>query len=158
WHELVKKFITVAIELCILDDQNRVFLVYRKDKEYDGYHMPGTVVNDWEGVLDAKKRLVEGEVAIQGLTITDPQPIGWLEVQRGNGPHTDHSRHGLSLLHVAHFSSTFVPKNGAGFYSFDALPKNTLISHRYLLKIYMKYVEDGKIVLGENIDSSPLKS
>lgn len=46
WYELVKKFITVPIELCILDDQERVLLVYRKDREFDGYHMPGSVVND----------------------------------------------------------------------------------------------------------------
>lgn len=32
WHQLVKKFITVPIELCILDKQNRVFLYIETTK------------------------------------------------------------------------------------------------------------------------------
>ncbi len=150
WHQLVVKFITVPIELCILNERNEVFLVYRKDREFDGYHMPGTVVNDWEDVTTARTRLVHGEVMIgAGFSITDPHPIGWLEVGRGEEPYQDRHRHAVSLLHIARTTSEFTPREGMGFYPFDEIPKNTLGHHQYLLTFFKRYLHDKQIILGE---------
>ena len=150
WHQLVKKFITVPIELCILNEDNKVFLVYRKDREFDGYHMPGTVINDWETVEEACKRLIKKEVTEgAGLTITEPVSIGWLEVRRGDKPEESKTRNAISLLHVAKIVQEPVLQEGTGFYAFDALPENTLGHHLYILKFFKKYIEDGEIILGK---------
>jgi ADP-ribose pyrophosphatase YjhB (NUDIX family) len=150
WHQLVTKFITVPIELCILDKNNRVFLVYRKDKEYDGYHMPGTVINDWETVETACKRLVEGEVMRDaGLTISYPEPIGWVEVTRNLSSATYHPRHGIALLHIAHLKGGISSEGSHGFYDFGNLPENILECHKYLLGFYRRYLENGKVILGK---------
>ncbi len=149
WYEIVKKFITVPVELCVLDQENRVFLVYRKDQEFDGYHMPGTVVNDWETVNEARMRLVKGEVVRDaGFQVTPPESIGWLEVRRGEGPYENRTRNAVSLLHIAHLIGGFTPKEGLGFYPFDAIPENTLGSHKYLLQFFKRYLEDKRIILG----------
>lgn len=150
WHQLVHKFITIPIELCILNDRNEVFLVYRKDREFDGYHMPGTVLNDWEDVSKARSRLVLGEVMTgAGISITEPQSIGWFEITRGTKAHEDPHRHEISLLHVAYITNEFIPRDGMGFYSFEELPENILGHHKYLLQFFKRYLEDGKIIVGK---------
>lgn len=149
WHELVKKFITVPIELMVIDEQKRVLLVYRKDREFDAYHFPGTVVNDWETAYDARLRLVAGEIeGALGITITDPESIGWLETKRGEGEGENPSRHTIALVHLAYFHGTFSPREGAGFFSFDAIPENTLSDHKRFLRRVKQYLEDRKVILG----------
>lgn len=150
WHQLVKKFITVPVELCILDDQNRVLLVYRKDREFDGYHMPGSVVNDWETVDEALARLVQSEIVNDiGIEITEPKSIGWIDSPREVGPAEVSTRHGVCLLHVARYCGNFEPKDGVGFYAFDAVPNNVLGCHKYLIPFFKKYLEDGQPILGK---------
>lgn len=150
WHQLVKKFITVPIELCIFDDQNRIFLVYRKDREFNGYHMPGSVVNDWETVAEALKRLVKSEINNDaGIEITEPKSIGWLDSPRNIIPSETLTRHGILLLHVAYFHGTFPPQKGMGFYPLDVLPDNILECHRYLVPFLKRYLKDGHPILGK---------
>ncbi len=150
WYEMVKKFITVPIELCILDTESRVFLVYRKDREFDGYHLPGTVVNDWETVHDARLRLIQGEIKKDaGFDISYPESIGWLEVRRGNRPDCNPTRHTAALLHITHVKGDVVPTEGSGFYSFDDIPFNTLPDHVFMLRFFKRYLENGKPILGE---------
>lgn len=149
WHQLVKKIITVPIELCITDENNNVFLVYRKDREFDGYHMPGTVINDWETVEEACNRLVKGEVIRDaGITISSPYSIGWLEVRRGLKEEESTTRNAISLLFTARLEGDFVPQEGKGFFSFDNLPENTLGHHKFILRYFRKNFEDGSIILG----------
>lgn len=150
WHQLVKKFITVPIELCILDDDNRIFMVYRKDREFDGYHMPGSVVNDWETVEEAKARLVKGEINDgAGIEITEPISIGWLDSPKDAGPAEPSPRHGVLLLHIAYFHGTFSPREGMGFFPLDNIPENTLGCHKFLVTFLRKYLEDSSPILGK---------
>ena len=150
WHQLVKKVITVPIELCITDEDNNVFLVYRNDREFDGYHMPGTVINDWETVEEACIRLVQGEVIRDaGIIITKPHSIGWLEVRRGNGPEESKTRNAVSLLFTAKLVSGFTPQEGRGFYSLGNLPENTLGHHKFILRYFRKNFETGEPILGQ---------
>ena len=150
WHQLVKKFITVPVELCVLDSKNRVFLVYRKDREFDGYHLPGTIVNDWETVHDARVRLMQGEIQKDaGFVISYPESIGWIEVRRGEGEYESRTRNTVALLHIARIQGEFIEKEGYGFYALDAIPKNTLQDHKFILRYFKKYLENGHIILGE---------
>ena len=137
WHQLVKKFITVPVELCVLDSKNRVFLVYRKDREFDGYHLPGTIVNDWETVHDARVRLMQGEIQKDaGFVISYPESIGWIEVRRGEGEYESRTRNTVALLHIARIQGEFIEKEGYGFYALDAIPENTLQDHKFILRYF----------------------
>ena len=149
WHQLVKKFITVPVELCILDDMNRVFLVYRKDREFDGYHMPGSVVNDWETVDEAVLRLIRQEITeAVGIEITEPESIGWIDSPREATRREPSPRHGILLLHIARFHGEFTPREGMGFYSLDELPPNVLGCHLFALEFFRRYVDNGEPILG----------
>jgi ADP-ribose pyrophosphatase YjhB (NUDIX family) len=150
WHQLVKKFITVPIELCVLDKENKILMVYRKDQEFDGYHLPGSVVNDWETVEEALVRLVKKEITDDiGIEITNPLAIGWVDSPKDSWPSDPSTRHGVLLLHVARFQGVFTPKDGVNFFAFDELPENTLGCHKFLIPFFERYVNNNLPVLGK---------
>lgn len=146
WHQLVQKFITVSAVFCVLDEE-KVFLTYRKDREFDGYHLPGVTVNDWETVDQARERLVKGEVEAEaGLKVSEPEPIGWVEVERGVDDNP--TRHAIILLYITRIQNVPSLKEGAGFYPLDNLPENILGCEKRLLSFFARYLEDGLIILG----------
>lgn len=150
WHQLVQKFITVPVELCVLDDQNRFLMVYRKDREFDGYHMPGSVVNDWETVDEACFRLVKKEITDDiGIEISGLESVGWIDSPKDAWPSDPSTRHGVLLLHIARFHGEFIPREGVDFYSFDAIPENTLGCHRFIIPFFERYIKTGKPILGK---------
>lgn len=152
WHTLVCKFVTVPIELCILNSKNQVFLVCRKDEDFDGYHIPGSVVNDWETVEEAKVRLVKTEIERDaGIFVSQPQSVGWIESPKILDGKPLSTRHGVLLLHMARVleDDSIILKEGSGFFDFDNLPANTLECHKFLLPFFKRHLETGEIILGK---------
>lgn len=131
---IANKLVTTPIELAVLDSDNRVLMFYRKDDEYDGCHLPGTVLRDNENVLTAIKRLLQSEVV--GGKVTPPISLGWVEITKGNGSGQNPTRHEISLLHVCWLTDPYQGKGGE-FFPIDQLPKNTLPHHRILLNEIM---------------------
>ncbi|MFA5934667.1 MAG: hypothetical protein WC827_02165 [Candidatus Paceibacterota bacterium] len=146
WHELVKKFVTVSIELCVIDDKNRILLIRRlaNDRELKGrpYHIPGTVLNDWETVEEARKRLIETEIVTVGmLGVTKPKSIGWFEISKKQTYFT--TRHAVALLHVAYFHGEYSNTEEVGFFYIDSIPDNTVEVHKSLIDIFKNYLKDS---------------
>ena len=135
----VRKFVSVPIELAVFNQDGHVLLIYRKDQEYEGYHMPGTVLRDNEDVPTAINRLLSGEV---GSKVTRPIPLGWKEVTRGNEFGQNRSRHEISLLHTCW---PIGPYSGEGeFFPTDQLPENTLSHHKVLIEEMVKRLKSGE--------------
>ncbi len=155
WHELVRKFVTTTIEMCVLDNRSRILLVRRlaNDPEFTDrpYHMPGTVICDWETVDQARERLIKSEInSIDILKITEPKPIGWMEFHRGGDQEKNsNTRHTIALLHIARFEGEFSEKENAGFFPIDSIPENVIGCHKFMTSIFKRYLEDGQIILGE---------
>jgi hypothetical protein len=148
WKELAKKIPFVPIELIITDAFNRVFMIYRDDGEFKGWHIPGSVWNDWETIPDRRKALVAGEVIKDaGLTISDPVPIGWLGVYRGDGPDNSLTRNSCALMHLAHVIGEPTMREGYGFFPLDHLPEDTLSHHKYMLRRFKQYLVDGAFLV-----------
>ncbi len=126
----VNKFVSVPVELAVLDDQRRVLMFYRKDDEYNGYHMPGTVLRDNEDVPGAIQRLLKSEVV--GGKVTPPISLGWVEIPKGSGPGQNPTRHEISLLHTCWLKESYIGQGGE-FFAVDQLPDNTLPHHRVLV-------------------------
>ncbi|MDP3996374.1 MAG: NUDIX domain-containing protein [bacterium] len=129
FHALVKKIITVPVELAVFDKgMGRILLHYREDEEFKGWHMPGTVVRDNEDVKGAIQRLLTDELELEdNSSVTWPENHGWLEVKRKIGV-----RHLISLL----FSCRMVKDYGGpgDFFEVNRLPNDTLKHHRVLVK------------------------
>ncbi len=131
WHALVKKFPTVAVELIILDEDNNVFLVYRKDEEFCGWHHPGSVWNDWETIDQRLERLIEREITEDAqMKISKPYPIGWRIEYKDIPKNNKVTRSTCSLYYVAKKEGEFVKKAGYDFFPFDQLPEDTLPFHK----------------------------
>ena len=128
---LVNKTVSTPIELAVFDNKLRILLFDRKDDEYEGYHMPGTVLRDNETVPDAVERLLKSEVV--GGNITPPISLGWKEITKGDEFGQDPNRHQISLLHACWLTEPWGSKQGE-FFSVDELPENTLSHHRVLIK------------------------
>lgn len=134
FRALCKYTTTNPIELVIWNGKNEIFLVYRKDEDYDGYHMPGTVLRDNESVPQAIERLLKNEVPFY---VYPAKCIGWRETPRGTGEGEDPTRHQIALLYSTN-TLMYKPKIGipnAGFFHPQSLPTNTLSHHRPLIKM-----------------------
>lgn len=129
-------FVSNPIELKVLNDNGHVLMFYRKDDEYEGNHIPGTVLRDNEDVPMAIQRLLNSEVV--GGEVTPPISLGWKEISKGTtGSGQNPTRHEISLLHVCWLKKPYQGKGGE-FYPVDQLPKNTLPHHRVLIAEMMK--------------------
>jgi ADP-ribose pyrophosphatase YjhB (NUDIX family) len=124
---IIGKIVSIPIELVVLDSANRVLMTYREDREYKGWHLPGTVLREPETVLGALERLKTGE--LRGTEISTPVNIGWVEIPKGDGRGENPTRHEISLVFVARLASKYC---GQGkFFDIDNLPQ--ALSHHYTL-------------------------
>lgn len=147
WHQLVQKFITVSVIFCVLDKNGDVFLSYRKDREFDGYHLPGATVNDWETVDQARERLAQGELKRDaGIDIGETKPIGWVEASRGVGDNP--TRHAVILMYLTYVQNNVSLPEGLGFFPLKQLPSNILGCEKRVLSFFQKYLSDGVYILG----------
>ena len=144
FHALMTKIISVPMELAVIDDKNRIFTSYRQDTEYDGHHLPGTVLRDNETVPGAICRLLKSELA--DAKIESIKNIGWIEICRGNDFGKNPTRHEVSLLWLARIKN-YIGKSGV-FSPFDQLPKNILSHHRLIAEKVQEYLQTGIPILG----------
>ncbi|MAF25468.1 hypothetical protein CL634_07850 [bacterium] len=146
FYWLVKRIVTVPIELCVLDSNGHVLMIRRDDNEYKGHHMPGVVLQGVDdSVLQALERLVQSDVV--GGNVSSPKPIGWVEIPRGFDPGQNQSRHEIALLHLCLLQGEYKGVGGV-FSRLDELPEDTLPHHRVLISRVKEYLVSGKIVLG----------
>lgn len=144
FHAILLKFPSVPIELVVLDQENRVLMFYRKDHEYDGFHMPGTVLRNNETVPQAVDRLLQSEVV--GAGIISVENVGVTEISRGTKCGENPTRHEISILYLARLGRSYAG-NGGIFSPMDDLPENTLPHHRVLVEKFQKYIKTGKPIL-----------
>ncbi|MEK7629867.1 MAG: hypothetical protein AAB432_00590 [Patescibacteria group bacterium] len=137
FRAFVNIVVSVPIELAVLNERDEILMFYRKDEEYDGNHIPGTVLRDNETVSDAIARLRKSEVV--GGNISDPIDIGHIEIVKGNGFGENPTRHEISLVHVSRLMG---PYTGSGkFYLLDRLPEDTLPHHQKLVSKVIEYLQ-----------------
>ena len=141
WHALVKKFPTVAIELIVLDKEQRVFLVYRNDREFKGWHYPGSVWNDWETIDERLERLIQREINSEsGINISKPYPIGWGAEYKDSSKGSIVTRSTCCLYFVAFLKGEYINQEDRGFFSFSDLPEDMLPFHRHGLTKMQPYL------------------
>ena len=148
FHALLGMSISVPLELCILDGQNRILLFERDDHEFNAILGLGTVLRDTDNdafLKTAIDRLLATELL--GYAITWPQNIGVVHVPRGNGPGQNRTRHEISLVYLARLNPGYT-QNGKGvFYSLDALPDRLIDYHRVMIDRVARYLREGKPLL-----------
>lgn len=127
---LMRKTVSVPIELAVFNSNNQILMIFRKDEEYNGHHLPGTVLRNDENVNDALKRLIAKELA--GANILNINSVGWVEIPRGTNQEENPTRHEISLLHVGYLNDKY--KGSGEFFYPEDLPLNILSHHRRLIR------------------------
>ena len=144
FRAILPKFPSIPIELMVLDEDDKVLMIYRKDIEYDGFHIPGTVLRNNETVPQAVDRLFKSEV-ISG-TFTSVENVGMTEISKGTKPGDNPTRHEVSLLYLAHIKAGSYKGDGT-FFPIDDLPENTLSHHVVLIDKFKNYLNTRKPVM-----------
>lgn len=148
FHALLGMTISVPLELCILDSQDRILLFERKDHEFDAMLDLGTVLRDSDNdgpLAGPIARLLKDE--LEGYEITYPKNIGWVHVPRGSEPWQNSTRHEVSLIFLSRLISRPGDCKGTA-YLLDALPDTIIGHHRVMIRKLAQYLRDGKPILG----------
>lgn len=76
WMQLHRIVPMPAVELIIHQNERKEFLLtMRRDKFWNGWHIPGGFILQRETIPDATKRIVQRELKIQGVTNIKPIAI-----------------------------------------------------------------------------------
>lgn len=104
--------------------EKEVFLTYRKDRFFDGWHFPGSVILPGKTVQDTLNKVIKTELG--SITITDPKYLTWFERVKGR----DEGLRGqeLSLFYIS-YTEANIETEAEKFFSLKNIPKNLIPAH-----------------------------
>ena len=113
--------VSVAIELILMRSDGALFLTWRNDAYYKGWHFPGSYQLQRESRLEAARRIAKHELV--GVTIDDVHHLG-------DADNIDSVRfHTLSLLMLATYSGNPRMNLDRGRW-FTQMPEDIILEHR----------------------------
>jgi hypothetical protein len=131
----ISKTVSTAIELAVLDGDDKIFLAPRglTDPIWPGqYHMPGTVILPG-GTFDASmSRLLTGEVGKLRL-LSIPKFVTFFFFPMGSGPNECPRGAETGLLHIVRAGDHDDYEGSGNFYARDELPENIISFHRPMI-------------------------
>ena len=113
---LCKSVPMVAVDIALMKDKNHLFLTYRNDEFYRGWHMPGSILIYHEKPIKTFYRAAKKELGLGPKNLTGVKFQNYFSQKdiRGNG---------ITLLFTAH--SAVKLKNGK-YFCLDNLPEDFL--------------------------------
>ena len=119
-------FGTVCAEAVVVrknKGQNEIFLTYRKDKFFKGWHIPGCTHLPIEKIEDTLKRVMKKEI---GILFYKASQLGWFERVFGRSRGQSQRGHEFSIVFVVRTSQKVKEDNVAKFFPLKKLPKNIM--------------------------------
>lgn len=138
WRASQVAFCRPALEIIITRNKGKEFLLsYRKDKDYDAWHIPGGFILVRETIEDACNRIVCKELGIKGLNglkLIDAFKWSWPGHPFGGSP--------ISLVYA--ISSLKEVEETCTVKYFREIPRNTIPEHAGFLKTYINTLKVKK--------------
>lgn len=135
WRASHLAFCRPAVEVLINRNNGKEFLLsYRRDSNYDAWHIPGGFILVRESIAHACNRVVSKELGINGvcdLKLIDVHKWSWPGHPFGGSP--------LSLVYSASPLENVSETNTVKY--FRTIPRNTIPEHAGFLKTYLKEVQ-----------------
>src|SRR3989344_6415818 len=103
---LCKSVPVIAVDIALMKDKNNIFLTYRSDKFYKGWHVPGSILTYQEKPIQALYRMAKKELGLE------PKDLLGVKFQTYFA-YKDVRESGISLFFTA--SSKVKPKDGKYF-------------------------------------------
>lgn len=141
---LCENLSVTPVELAVVRKGPRgpeVFMVYRKDKFFTGWHITGSIVRPGRTVDDVLRDIVSREV---GVSLAEPlfEFIRFRQFMKGEGPNQSRRGQEVSLIH-----SLFLPEGtevhldaGRKFFPLHDVPGDTLEHHKVVLADIREYL------------------
>lgn len=135
WHNV---FGIVCAELVVLRQKNgiyEIFLEYRNDQFFCGWHIQGRVHFPNEKIMDTLDRVIKEEVR---TIVTTPKFFGWFEYPKGNDIGQCERGHAFSFVFISKPKKMPTTNATRKFFPLNQLPKNLLKGHVPVIKAISK--------------------
>jgi ADP-ribose pyrophosphatase YjhB (NUDIX family) len=116
-------FGTVGAELAIMRDGSQgpeVFLTYREDKFFKGWHLPGCTHLPTETIMETFERTVKKEI---GAKVSAPTSLGWFERPKGEGSDKCPRGYELLIVFTAQVKGSRAETETERFFPLSSLPQ-----------------------------------
>lgn len=127
FDKYLSKIVPAAQELILVSSKG-IYLTYRKDKWWDGWHTPGGHIRPRETITETCQRIADTEVP--GIKIKSAKILGIFSCS--NSPRF----HNIVLMTKAEFEGE--PSNGKWFLKF---PSNFLKDQRQYISLILPYLK-----------------
>ena len=124
-----QNFAVPCVEIAILREganEREIYLTYRDDEFFKGWHIPGAVVQAGETVEEVFERIARDE--LQGAECTR-RFFSWFEYLQGSGAGQSARGHAISLVFSADAPSTIRESDTAKFFPFSKIPDDLISEH-----------------------------
>ncbi len=149
FEAILNRVVTSAFELAVLRPTGNVLcpevlLIWRKDKHFKGWHMPGTMILGDNSLEDVFTRLVDREI---GLSLErPPRFVHRFFTPKGTGPGDNPRGTEIGLLHLSYVvPKAFAEEPRQGdFFLLTHIPKDTLEHHKRMIMYLESELRDSK--------------
>lgn len=122
-------FTVACVEIALIRDSangREIFLTYRRDEFYDGWHIPGAVIQAGEKVEDVINRVARDELG--GAQFT-PQFFSWFEYLKGTRVGESARGNAISLIFSAEAPEDLRESELAKFFPPSNIPRDLITEH-----------------------------
>jgi ADP-ribose pyrophosphatase YjhB (NUDIX family) len=113
---------TVAIEVALLRKNGEIFLTYRDDKYFKGWHIPGSIMIPGDTVNDVLSRVMKNEI---NMPFSTPTFFNWFE--RTKGVNTQRGQN-LALVFIVVAEGNIEENGVRKFFPTNNPPKDLILS------------------------------
>lgn len=141
---LCENFSVTPVELVVLRESREgpeVFMIYRKDRFFTGWHSTGSIILPGRTVDFVLRDIITREV---GISLAAPhfEFVRFRQFMKGNGPNQSARGQEVSLIHVLRLPKEVEVSLNAErkFFPLSKLPEDLLQHHKMVLADVKKYL------------------
>ena len=122
-------FVVPCVEIALLRNGEKgreIFLIYRHDEFFKGWHIPGSVIQPGQTIAVMLKKVADNELQHAQLR---PQFLSWFEHMKGNAPNESARGHVISLVFVSEVPESLIESEIEKFFPLTDVPGDLLPEH-----------------------------
>ena len=125
FYAFCENFVSAVIDLVpyrIDNNEIEILLIYRKDRHYDGFHIPGSVIVPGKTSTDTLNSVIDVELG-KNANVGKINFVGVIDAMKGEGSGLDKRGQDLKLLYVCEIKGEVLEGE---WFTKNNLPKNII--------------------------------
>lgn len=139
FYAFCEAFVTAVIDLIPyrrLNNEVEILLIYRKDKYYDGFHIPGSVIVPGKTSKETLNSVIDVELGKDSL-VSKIDFVGIIDSMKGEGLDLDKRGQDLKLLYVCKVDGEVMEGE---WFTKNNLPKNIIPEHQKVAREIFDFI------------------